>query len=146
MNKNHFDPILTRHMSWLCCEWNTLIKLWSNKNFCNCILIIMCIRVNLHCNCLNVKELLPQNRCNILNLSNCNGNWFHNQLLHKRTFSHLAPLETRKFIYCFHANVERPLRWAGYNYLKNFEFIQTYRYNTKLNDPNNRKMGLPGFG
>ena len=28
--------------------------------------------VNLHCNCLNVKEILAQNRCDMCNLSDCN--------------------------------------------------------------------------
>ena len=45
---------------------------------------------------LNVKELLAQNKRDILNLSNCNENWFRKHLVHKRTFNHLPPLETHE--------------------------------------------------
>ena len=44
-----------------------------------------------------------------------------------------------KFIYRFHANVERRLRLYGWSYWKNFDFTQTWRYNTKLHEPNKKK-------
>ena len=40
--------------------------------------------------CLNVKELLARNRCEILNLSDCNGTKTHNHLLCKRTIKQFA--------------------------------------------------------
>ena len=42
--------------------------------------------------CLNVKELLAQNRCKIWSLSDCNWTWTHNHLVPKRTLNHLAKL------------------------------------------------------
>ena len=50
-----------------------------------------------------------------------------------------------KFIYRFLANVERQLRLSGWSYRKNFNFNHAWRYNTKLHEPNKRKMGLPCF-
>ena len=40
--------------------------------------------------CLNVKELLAQNRWDIWSLNDCNRIWIHNHLLRKRTLNHLA--------------------------------------------------------
>ena len=37
------------------------------------------------CTCLNAKELLAQNRCDIWSLSDCNGIRTHNHLVRKRT-------------------------------------------------------------
>ena len=42
--------------------------------------------------CLNVKELLPQSRCEIWSLSDCNWTRTHNHLVHKWTLNHLAKL------------------------------------------------------
>ena len=42
--------------------------------------------------CLNVKELLAQNRCDIWSLSDCSGIRTHNHLVRKRTLDHLAKL------------------------------------------------------
>ena len=42
-------------------------------------------------------------------------------------------------IHRFHANVERQIRLLGY-IGKNFDFTQTRRHNTKLHDPNKRKI------
>ena len=42
--------------------------------------------------CLNLKELLDQKRCNIWNLSDCNGTQTHNELLHERSLNYLAQL------------------------------------------------------
>ena len=42
--------------------------------------------------CLNVKELIARNRCDIWNLSDCNGTRTHNYLARKRTLNHLAKL------------------------------------------------------
>ena len=44
-------------------------------------------------NCLNVKELLAQNKHDIWNLSNSNGIRTHNHLVRKRTLNHLAKLD-----------------------------------------------------
>ena len=45
--------------------------------------------------CLNVKELIAQNRRNILSLSKSNGIRTHNHLVRKRTLNHLAKLAKR---------------------------------------------------
>ena len=42
--------------------------------------------------CLNVKELLAQNRRNIRSVIDCNGTRTHNHLVRKRTLNHLAKL------------------------------------------------------
>ena len=44
------------------------------------------------CCCLNVKELLARNRRHIWRLSDSNGIRIHNDLVHERTFNHLAKL------------------------------------------------------
>ena len=42
--------------------------------------------------CLNVKDLLTWNKCDIWSLSDCNGIRSHNHLVRKRTLNHLAKL------------------------------------------------------
>ena len=42
--------------------------------------------------CLSAKELLARNRLDIWSLSDCNGTWTHNHLVHKPTLKHLAKL------------------------------------------------------
>ena len=42
--------------------------------------------------CLNVKELLAQNRCNIWSLSDSNGTQTHNHFVSKQTLNHLVKL------------------------------------------------------
>ena len=42
--------------------------------------------------CLNVKELLARNRCNIQSVIDCNGTRTHSHLVRKRTLNHLAKL------------------------------------------------------
>ena len=42
--------------------------------------------------CLNVNEVLAQNRSEIWSLSDCNGTQTHNQLVRKKTLKHLAKL------------------------------------------------------
>ena len=42
--------------------------------------------------CLNVKELLAQNRCDIRSLSDCIETRTHNHLVHKQTLNHLVNL------------------------------------------------------
>ena len=42
--------------------------------------------------CLNVKELLSRNKCDIWSLSDCNGTGTHNHLVRKRTLNYLAEL------------------------------------------------------
>ena len=44
--------------------------------------------------CLNVKELLARNRCDIWSLSDSNGIRTYNHLARKRTLNHLAKLAT----------------------------------------------------
>ena len=44
----------------------------------------------------------------------------------------------------FHANVEGPLRLSGWSYGQNFDFTQSWRYNTKLHEPN-EENGTPLF-
>ena len=47
-------------------------------------------RVNLHCSCLNVKELLAWSRHIIWSLSDCNWTQTQNHLVRKRTLNYLA--------------------------------------------------------
>ena len=42
--------------------------------------------------CLNVKKPLVRNRCDIWNLSDCNGTWTQNHLVCKQTLNRLAKL------------------------------------------------------
>ena len=65
------------------------------------------------CSCLNFEELHARNRRDIRNLSNYSGNRLQNHLVHKQTLNYSSLLETHKFIYRFHTNVERLLRLAG---------------------------------
>ena len=54
-----------------------------------------CFRVNPHStlySCLNLKELLAQNRHEIWTLSDWNCSWTYNHLVRKRTLNHLAKL------------------------------------------------------
>ena len=60
----------------------------------------------------------------------------------KKALFRLSRNNTRN--YRFLANVERPLRLSGWNYWKNFNFTQTWRYNTKFYEPN-EKNGTPLF-
>ena len=48
-------------------------------------------RVNPLYICLNVKELLARNRCNIWSLSDCNRTRTHNHLVRKQIFCHFEP-------------------------------------------------------
>ena len=76
----------------------TLVVSWfENKLFELYISIMSCtrFRVNPHSilyNCLNVKELLAQNRHGIWSLSGCNRTQIYNHLVCKRTLNHLAKL------------------------------------------------------
>ena len=47
------------------------------------------------CSCLNVMELLVRNSRDIWRLSDCNGTWTHNHLVHIWTLNHLAKLAIR---------------------------------------------------
>ena len=49
-------------------------------------------RVNPLYSCLNVKELLAWNRCNIWSLGDCYKTWTHNHLICKWTLNHLTKL------------------------------------------------------
>ena len=56
-------------------------------------ILIVWSRVNPHSkSCLNIKELLAQNRRNIWSLSDCNGTQTHNHLVCKRTLYYLVKL------------------------------------------------------
>ena len=48
-----------------------------------------------HCSCLNVKDLLTQNRRDTWSINDCNGTWIHSHLVCKRTLKHLAKLAKR---------------------------------------------------
>ena len=67
----------------LSCDWCWLyVLIISRTRF----------RVNLHSSCLNDKQLLAWNRCEIWSLSDCNWTQTHNHLVHKRTLNYLAKL------------------------------------------------------
>ena len=51
--------------------------------------------------CLNVKELLAQNRSDIWSLSDCNGTRTHNHLARKRTLNHLAKLAINSWMFVY---------------------------------------------
>ena len=55
-------------------------------------LSILCIWLYPLYSCLNVNELLAQNRCKIWILSDCNRTGTHNHLVRKWTLNHLAKL------------------------------------------------------
>ena len=69
----------------------------STKHILRLYVVIMsrkCFRESestLH-SCLNFKELLTRNRRDIWSLSDSNGIWTHNHLVHKQTLNHLAKL------------------------------------------------------
>ena len=44
------------------------------------------------CKCLNIKERIARNKCNILDLRDCNGIGTHNHLVCKQTLNLLAKL------------------------------------------------------
>ena len=50
-----------------------------------------------------------------------------------------------KLIYRFHANVERPLRLLDVGVIGDIDCIQTWRYNTKLDERKSGKNGAPLF-
>ena len=70
--------------------------------------------------CLNVKELLAQNRLNIWSLSDCNGTQTHNHVVHKRTLNYLAKLA--KWL----SSVVSTYLYGGFT-LKRVRDIRTYR-------------------
>ena len=73
--------------------------------------------------CLNVKELLAQNRHGIWSLSECNRNQIHNHLVCKRTLNHLAKLVWLNgwvFVY--------KLSGCGFkSYCSNLNFLNIYQ-------------------
>ena len=71
-------------------------------------------RVNRHYNCLNIKELLGQNRRDIWSLSDSNRTRTDNCLVRKRTLSHLAILA--KWLSCVWLWVPIPLLSLWYHY------------------------------
>ena len=74
--------------------------------------------------CLNVKELLAQNRHAIWSLSDCNRIQIHNQLVCKRTLNHLAKLVWLNgwvFVY--------ELSGCGFkSYCSNLNFLNIYQF------------------
>ena len=48
--------------------------------------------------------------------------------------------KTLCIMYRFCTNFKRQLKLPGWSYQKKFDFTQTWRYNTKLHDPNKRKI------
>ena len=66
--------------------------------------------------CLNVKELLAQNSCDIWSLSDWNGTWTHSHLVRKWTLNHLDSL------------------WNAYfNKVSNLYFWTYWRNSTQIN-------------
>ena len=74
-------PILSLHpkIIWAC--------LWMTECYYHVMYVIQS-ESTLY-SCLNVKELLAQNRCDIWSLSDSNGIRTHNHLVRKRTLNHL---------------------------------------------------------
>ena len=66
--------------------------------------------------------------------------WFlyDSRLLHER-------VKHTKFIYRFHANVNVDWDWQAIIYRKNFDFTQTWICNSKLHEPNKRKVAVSDF-
>ena len=73
--------------------------------------------------CLNVKELLARNRCNIWSLSNCNGTRTHNHLGRKWTLNRLAKLAQSFYLWTKWLWVWVPLQslysWFSVEILRN---------------------------
>ena len=67
----------------LCCEYLSVQCIWL-------YVLYSFQNVSTICSCLNVKELLAWNRCNIWSLSDCNMTGMYNYLVCKLTLNHLA--------------------------------------------------------
>ena len=79
----------TGQMIELCYEYLSLWCIWLYV----LILSRMRFRVNSHSIVAWFsRNSLLENRCRIWSLSDCNGTWTHNDLVHKRTLNHLAKL------------------------------------------------------
>ena len=73
----------------LCCEYLFVQYIWLY------VIIMSCNRSRSEytlCSCLNVKELLTQNRRHIWSLSNSNGTRTHNHLFREQALNHSAKL------------------------------------------------------
>ena len=79
-------------------EMNVFINMWSGFYFnrmkvlftvCSCHVTYAFQSESTLYSCLNVKELLAQNRREILIFSDCNETRTHNHLIRKRTLNHL---------------------------------------------------------
>ena len=77
------------------------------------------------CGCLNVKELLVRNRCEIWSLSDCNCTRTHNHLVHKQALSHLVKLAT--FGYWWSINLQTKWFWVRVQ-LQSLEYLFDRRY------------------
>ena len=77
-----FNP--TTRMEWMFYQ--------KNMTVCYCRVIYTFQSESTLYNCLNARELLAWNRCDIWSLSDSKGIWTHNHLVHKRTLNHLAKL------------------------------------------------------
>ena len=86
MNTQAFSQMC--QMIELCCEYLSVQWIWLYV----LIMSRMHFTVNLHCGCLNAKEILAWSRHEIWSLSDCNWTRTHNHLVHKRTLNHLAKL------------------------------------------------------
>ena len=67
---------------------------WKNTDSTACSYQVMYVfqSESTFYSCLNVKELLARNRCEIWSLHDCNRAWTHNHLVRKGTLSQLAKL------------------------------------------------------
>ena len=87
MNTQPFSQ--TGQMTELCCEYLSVRSIWS----CLVVMSHTSFRVNLYSIVrLNIKELLAWSRCYIWRISDSNGIWTHNHLVHKWTLNHKAKL------------------------------------------------------
>ena len=75
--------------------------------------------------CLNVKELLAQNRCDIWSLSDSNGIQTHNHLVPKQTLNHLAKLAS--LAKCLSVGLWIKWLWVQILLLSDEEFLQIWK-------------------
>ena len=84
-------PHFTRHLILIELRW-FVTKAFFSMTACSYHVTYVFQGESTLYSCLNVKELLAQNRCNIWSLNDRNGTRTHNHLVCKQTFNHLAKL------------------------------------------------------
>ena len=75
-----------------CYQTSKINKLMTE---CSCHVTYTFQSESTHCSCLNVKDLLTQNRRDTWSINDCNGTWIHSHLVCKRTLKHLVKLAKR---------------------------------------------------